>query len=243
MARGTALRNQLALAGVAKKGYAESPMKHVIAAMSCLVAAAAPIVGAAAQDSLPSAPPIAAAAGEASLPIDWIRPGGVARASAVVDSVFVLRSVPTGFILAGDWAAHLMARLGIYPIPPDLRIAVLADTAHIVLRTRVGDLPPEARIALGPLVGMFPPQTEIEGDVLLQKGGPEFVRFHLAAARINGVTVPDRILQEAMTAVGRQYPALTRTGRDLLIQIPPYADVQLERGGVRLVGPPADSVP
>lgn len=203
-------------------------MKHVIAGLACLVAAAAPIAPATAQDSLP---------------VDSIRPGGVARASAVVDSVFVRRTVHTGFIFAGDWAAHLMARLGIYPIPPDLRIAVLADTAHIVLRTRVGDLPPEARIALGPLVGMFPPQTEIEGDILLQKGGPQFVRFHLAAARISGVTVPERILQEAMTAVGRQYPALTRTGRDLLIQIPRYADVVLVRGGVRLVGPPPDAGP
>jgi hypothetical protein len=41
--------------------------------------------------------------------------------------------------------------------------------------------------------------------------------------------------------VGRQYPALSRTGRDLFVEVPLDATVALAPGGVRLVAPP-DSV-
>jgi hypothetical protein len=174
---------------------------------------------------------------------DSIRAGGIVRASSVVDSVFVDRTLPHGFVFAGDWSAYLMARLGAVPIPDDLRVAVVADTQQIVLRTRVGDLPFLAKQALGPLLGMLPPETVVEGDIGLDRLGPQVVRFRLLAVRINGLPVPERFLQEVMAGVGRQYPALTHTGRDLLIQVPPEAEVLLAPGGVRLVGPPAASEP
>lgn len=176
-------------------------------------------------------------------PIDSIRPSGILRASAVVDSVFVDRTVPQGFVFAGDWGAYLMVRLGAIPIPEDLKIAVLADTSRMVLRTRVGDLPLEARLALGPLLGMVPPETVVEGDIVLWPMGPRVARFRLDAARISGIPVPERFLQEVMASVGRQYPALTHTGRDLLIQIPEGAEIRLARGGVQLIGPPEAEPP
>jgi hypothetical protein len=40
-----------------------------------------------------------------------------------------------------------------------------------------------------------------------------------------------------LAEVGRQYPALTSTGRDLLIQIPPGAGMTLSNGTVELIGP------
>jgi hypothetical protein len=177
------------------------------------------------------------------VPTDSIRPIGVVRASAVVDSVFVDRSLPHGFVFAGDWGAYLMARLGIQPIPPGLKIEVLADTAKFLLRTRVGDLPPEALEALGPLLGFLPPETIVTGVIGLEKIAREVVRFRLDAVRIRDFPVPDPLLHQVMAGVGKQYPALTHTGRDLLIQIPPDADVLLAPGGVLLIGPPEQPAP
>ena len=170
--------------------------------------------------------------------IDSIRPAGILPASAIVDSVFVDRTKQQAFVFAGDWGAYLMVRLGAVPIPEDLKIEVQSDTSRMVLRTRVGDLPLEARAALGPLLGLVPPETLIEGDIVLWPMGPRVARFRLDAARISGIPVPERFLQEVMAGVGRQYPALTHTGRDLLIQIPEGAEIRLARGGVQLIGAP-----
>jgi hypothetical protein len=174
---------------------------------------------------------------------DSVRPGGVLRASAVVDSVFVDRRVPEGYVASGDWASYLMARLGIYPIPPDLKIAVLCDTEGITIQAKVSDLPPEAKVALGPIVGMLPPQTVLGGDISLAKVAREVVRFRLDAIRVNGVALPEGVVAAVMMDVGRQYPALTKSGRVLFVQVPRDAEVKLLAGRVRLVGPPPDSLP
>jgi hypothetical protein len=174
---------------------------------------------------------------------DSVTAGGVFRASAVVDSVFVDRLSPEGFVTAGDWAAYLMARLGVIPIPPDLKIRVVSDTQRIQLSSRLGDLPYEARKALGPLVGMLPPETMIAGDITLSRAAREVVRFHLETVRLNGLPVPEPLVYGALVEVGRQYPALTRTGRDLFVEIPTDAVVALMDGRVRLATSPADSTP
>jgi hypothetical protein len=59
--------------------------------------------------------------------------------------------------------------------------------------------------------------------------------------RVNGVPIPEPLLYSAMLDVGRQYPALSRTGRDLFVQVPAEAVVALTERGVRLAAPP-DSV-
>ena len=173
--------------------------------------------------------------------VDSVTAGGVFRASAVVDSVFVDRLSAEGFVTAGDWAAYLMARLGVIPIPPDLRIRVVSDTQRIQLSSRLGDLPYEARRALGPLVGMLPPETVIAGDITQSRAAREVVRFHLETVRLNGLPVPEPLVYSALVEVGRQYPTLTRTGRDLFVEIPTDAVVALMDGRVRLAALPADS--
>lgn len=177
----------------------------------------------------------------AQVPLDSVTPGGVTRASAVVDAVFVDRLLPQGMVGAGDWASYLMARLGIVPIPPDLKVRVTSDSTRVVISSRMDELPPEARAALGPFVAMFPPTTRIEGDITLLRPAREVVQFYLARVRVGGAPIPEGVVAAVMMDVGRQYPALSRSGRSLFVQVPLDAQVQFLPGWVRLVGPPPDS--
>ncbi|HEX9092622.1 MAG TPA: hypothetical protein VF902_01440, partial [Coriobacteriia bacterium] len=120
------------------------------------------------------------------------------------------------------------------------KIEVASDTSRIALRTRVGDLPPQARQALGPLLGMFPAETEVGGDISLRRVAREVVQFRLETVRVNGIPLPDLLVQSVLLDVGRQYPALTKSGRDLFVEIPRDASVRLAVNRVHLVGPPAD---
>jgi len=162
---------------------------------------------------------------------------GVPRASAVVDSVYVDRTSPADTVPGGDFTAYLMARLGITQLPPDFGFRVAVDTVLLRLGGRVGDIPPEARTALGPLTAWLGDDTWLEAHVVLLGAGPAGVRFHLREATIQGVPVPEPLLASVMRDVGVRYPALTRTGRDLLVAIPSGAAMQLVPGGVALLGP------
>ena len=177
----------------------------------------------------------------AQAPRDSVTAAGVSRASAVVDAVFVDRLLPEGRVGAGDWASYLMARLGIVPIPPDLRVRVSSDSARVVISSMVGELPPEALAALGPIVGMLPPTTVIAGDITVLQATPEVVQFHLDRVRVNGAPLPDALVSTVMREVGRQYPALSKSGRNLYVQVPAGAAVRFLPGAVQLVGPPPDS--
>jgi hypothetical protein len=180
---------------------------------------------------------VAALAGQApELSGDPLTNEGVVRASALVDSVFIDRLIPCATAGAGDFASHLMARLGVVPIPADLRFRVMADSQRILLRGRSMDLPAAARAELGGFLQMVPPESVIEAEVTLLPVGLRGVRFHLRTVYIDGVPVPDFILQSVMTEVGRRYPALTSTGRDLVVQIPERARIILTPAGVELLG-------
>jgi hypothetical protein len=169
---------------------------------------------------------------------DSVTQVGVSRASAVVDAVFVDRLIPQGTVGAGDWASYLMARLGIVPIPADVRVRVRSDSNLVRISSRVRDLNAQTRAALGPIAGMMPPDTEIAGDIIVQRPLPEVVQFYLAAVRVNGVALPEALVANAMLQVARDYPALGRSGRSLFVQIPANADVRFLPGEVLLVGPP-----
>lgn len=162
---------------------------------------------------------------------------GVARAAAQVDSVYVDRQLPLVTIAGGDFAAYLMARLGLRSIPPDFGFRVAVDTSLIRIGGRISDLPAEARQALSQLVLMLPAGTRLEAQVELAPAGPEAVRFHLRSATVDGILIPEMLLAPLMGSVGRQYPALTATGRDLYVQIPAGASVKLISGAVVLTGP------
>lgn len=166
--------------------------------------------------------------------------GGVLLASAVVDSVFVDGTLDSAFVLGGDFGSYLMARLNIWPIPRGLRLRVTVDTTGITIGGRLRDLPPEARAALGPLLGMFPPDTRVAGEISLAQVAREVVRFRLERVLVNGIALPEPLVAAVMLDVAKQYPALSRTGRALFVEVPQDARIVLATGGVWLQGPPAD---
>ncbi|MDH5196117.1 MAG: hypothetical protein OEY20_02560 [Gemmatimonadota bacterium] len=177
----------------------------------------------------------------AQAPPDSVTQGGVMRASAVVDAVFVERLLPEGTVGVGDWASYLMARLGVVPIPSDVRVMVRGDSTRVVISSRVRDLNAETRAALGPIVTMVPAETELTGEITLLRPNREVVQFYLATVRVNGLPLPDRLVAATMLEVGKRYPALSSSGRSLYVQVPADAQVELLPGSVRLIGPPAGS--
>ncbi|MEO8448513.1 MAG: hypothetical protein ABI647_01910 [Gemmatimonadota bacterium] len=162
---------------------------------------------------------------------------GIARASAIVDSVFVDRRLLNGTIDGGDWASYLLARLGAGKIPDSLGIEVAVDSTHIEVRGRLQDLPLETRALLGPIASMVDSSTAVVATVLLTRTGPEIARFYLRSISVNGFPFPEFLLGSMMAKVGRQYPALTQSGRDLYVQVPADATIVLTRGGVYVAAP------
>jgi len=162
---------------------------------------------------------------------------GVVRATEVVDAVFVSRHRHAGAIGGADWVAYMMARLGIHPIPDLPGVAVAVDSSGIVMSSRLGDLPPQTRAELGPLVGFLNASTPIAADISLFRAGPQAVRFHLESLSVAGFAVPEVILASYLSDVGKRYPALTASGRDLLVQVPTGGRVTLARDSVRLALP------
>ena len=159
---------------------------------------------------------------------------GVVRAGAVVDSVFLDRTTSGGEIDGGDWASYLLVRLGAGQIPDSIGIEIAIDTARIEVRGRLQDLPEETRALLGPVANMVDSNSMIVAVVLLQRTGPEVVRFWLKGLTVNGFPFPDFLLAPMMASVGRQYPALTKSGRDLYVQVPRDGLMSLGEGSVRL---------
>ena len=166
-----------------------------------------------------------------------ITAAGVFRASALVDSVFVDRQLARAIVDGGDFTAYLMARLGARALPPDFGFRVTIDTTLLRVAGRIADLPPDARRALAGLVMVLPAETRLEAQIELLSAGREAVRFRLRGATVQGIPVPETFLASILAEVGRQYPVLTPTGRDLLVQIPEGARIRLAAGAVELIGP------
>lgn len=174
-------------------------------------------------------------------PAHAITNAGVVRAALAVDSVYLDGQVEELVIPSGDFASYLMARLGVSPIPEPLGFRVTGDTASIRLAGRVADLPPEARSALGPVVAFLAPSTSLEAWITLRAELMGAVRFRLDRAAIGGVPVPEDVVAIVMREVGRQYPALSASGRNLDVQVPTGSGMTLVEDGVRLRAPPAPS--
>ena len=163
---------------------------------------------------------------------------GVSRASAQVDSVFVDRNKSAGTIDGGDWASYLLARLGAGRIPDGLGIEVVVDSTRIDVHGRLQDLPVQTRALLGPVASMVDSNTVINADVLVQRTGPELVRFWLKGLRVNGFPFPEFLLGSMMASIGRQYPALTASGRDLYVQVPKDGRLTLTPSGIEITVAP-----
>ena len=171
---------------------------------------------------------------------------GVARAQAVVDSVFLDRKATQGTIEGGDWASYLMARLGVEPLPENTEILIAVDTEHIMLSGRIQDLPAETRAMIGPLSALVDSSTVLAAEIALLPAGPGLSHFRLQGVTIGGFPVPELILRSMLLDVGKNYPALTKSGRDLYVEIPQDGKVSLVSGAVRLSvapGPHGPSAP
>jgi hypothetical protein len=161
-----------------------------------------------------------------------------------VDSVFLDRHIPQGHIEGGDWASYLMARLGVEPIPENAGIAVLVDSTHVEFSTRLQDLPPEARSMLGPLEALVDSSTVITAEIVQLPAAKGIAHFQLSRVLIGRFPVPETILRYMMLDVGEKYPALTKTGRDLFVEIPTDGRVALVPGAIQIrIVPSAPSKP
>ncbi len=157
---------------------------------------------------------------------DPLSNAGIVRAAARVDSVFVSRTAQRALIRGGDFGSYLIARLGVVPIPPDLRLRVAVSPEHLVLAGRLGDLPSRTRDALGIMFAMLPLSTPIAGEIGVNRVAPNALRFRLTTARVNGVPVPETVLDAILARVA--------SGRDLTVRIPPEGNLELMTGWVRL---------
>lgn len=162
---------------------------------------------------------------------------GVVRAQAVVDSVFIDRKASEGTIEAGDWASYLMARLGVEPLPDTTGMLVTSDSSHILVSGRIRDLPEEARAMLGPLAALVDANTVLEAEVVLLQTEHGLAHFQLRSVSVGGFGVPFVVLHAMLLDVGKRYPALTESGRDLWVQIPLDGRVVLISGAVRITAP------
>lgn len=182
--------------------------------------------GAQSDTLLPSPPPAPAVSGTLSN-------AGVLRASAIVDSVFVDRVAARGLVAGADWVSYLAARLGV-PEIPRTRFLVTGDSGRLYVDGTIGDLPPETQAMFGPLSMFFDSTTTLRATVAIAPSQRGVVRFRLTGIAVNGFTVPEVFLGPVFMNVGKQYPMLTETGRDLFVQIPPDGGVALLPEGVRL---------
>ncbi len=169
-----------------------------------------------------------------------ITPGGVVRAQAVVDSVFLDRKAARGAIEAGDWASYLMARLGVKPLPDSVGIVVAVDSQLIRFSGRIQDLPSEAKAMLGSLSALVDPATVLSAEIEQVPAEKGLAHFRLRMVSVGAIPVPELMLRSMMMDIGDKYPALTETGRDLYVQIPPDGRITLSAGAV-LISVAADS--
>lgn len=163
---------------------------------------------------------------------------GVVRAQAVVDSVFLDRKSTVGTIEGGDWASYLLVRLGVNPFPDSTEFLVAVDSTHITFSGRIRDLPPDARAMIGPLAALVDSNTVLVADIVQLPANKGLAHFRLRGVSVGGFPVPDLVLHSMLLDIGERYPALTESGRDLYIEIPPDGRVTLVPGGVRLSAPP-----
>ena len=160
--------------------------------------------------------------------------GGVGRAATQVDSVFIDRTSVSTEVTGGDWVSYLAARLGALPIPDSVGIRVAVDSQQIRIRGRIRDLPEETRALFGPIQFMVDETALLEATVVMAPTRPGVVRFVLTTISVNGFLIPEALLSRFLANVGQQYPALTETGRELLVATPVDGRVNLVPDGVRV---------
>jgi hypothetical protein len=165
---------------------------------------------------------------------------GVVRANATVDSVFLRRTHAVDTVDVGDFAAHLLARLGVPPFDDSLAFRVHADSSLVWITGRLRDFPPESRTELGPLFSFIDSLTPFVAEIALTRGDHGVMRFRLRRVTVSGFPIPELLLLPALREYNRRYPVLAQNGRELLIAMPEEAVVRLVPDGVELRMPPRE---
>jgi len=159
---------------------------------------------------------------------------GTHLASLQWDSVFVSRQTSETFLDGGAWGSYVMAEMGVIPIPDDLRFRVSVEPSHMELFGTIADLPLETRQVLAPILGFFSPETSLIARIEMHRWNAEVIDLRLVSLAINGREFPETALALFLAQIGKQYPVLTETGRNLRLEVPRTGLVELEAGGVRL---------
>ena len=180
------------------------------------------------------------AAGAATLHAQEPIPGsrisneGVLRADSAVAAVFLARTRLVDTVDIGDFASHLLARLGVPPFADSLGFGVTADSALVRIVGRMADFPPESRVELGPLFFFVDSLTPFTAEIALVDKANGVMRFRLMRVLVSGFPIPDLLLLPALREYDRRYPVLANGGRDLLVAMPPEAKVKLVKDGIEL---------
>lgn len=177
------------------------------------------------------APPLLA---QESIPGSRISNEGVLRADSAVAAVFINRTRLIDTVDIGDFASHLLARLGVPPFADSLGFGVTADSALVRIVGRMADFPPESRVELGPLFFFVDSLTPFTAEIALVDKANGVMRFRLMRVLVKGFPIPELLLLPALREYDRRYPVLANGGRDLLVAMPPEATVKLVKDGIEL---------
>ena len=163
---------------------------------------------------------------------------GVARAAAVVDSVFLDRRKSIGRIGVGDFTGYLLARLGVPPFTDSLAFRVSSDTSRIRISGRLMDFPPETRSELGPIFAFVDSTSSFVAEISMPQRENGVMRFRLERLLVRDYAVPEFLFLPALAEYARRYPVLTTGGREFLVAMPPEAWVVLGANLLELRMPP-----
>lgn len=159
---------------------------------------------------------------------------GVLRADSAVDAVFIARTRLVDTVDIGDFASHLLARLGVPPFEDSLAFAVTSDTARVRIGGRLKDFPEVARNELSGIFFFLDSLTPFEAEISMPGRQDGLMRFRLERVRVAGFPIPELLLIPALREYDRRYPVLASGGRELLVAMPPEATATLVSDGIEL---------
>ncbi len=159
---------------------------------------------------------------------------GVVRAATTVDSVFLERTHLVDTIDIGDFAAYLLARLGVPPFEDSLAFRVQSDSARVRIHGRLADFPPDARAELGVIFSFIDSLSPFEAEISMPQRSRGLMRFRLERVRLRGYSIPDFLLNPALYEYSRRYPVLSSGGREFLVAMPPEATATLLDDGIEI---------
>jgi hypothetical protein len=96
---------------------------------------------------------------------------------------------------------------------------------------------------IGPLAALVDSSTVLAAEIVLLPANQGLSHFRLQGVSIGGFPVPEIVLRSMLLDVGESYPALTKSGRDLYVEIPPDGRVSLIPGAIRLTAAPRPPEP